>query len=298
MPISVTCKCGASYTLGDEFAGLTAPCPVCKAQIQVPTGAVISGSPNDPAFNRDKFLLRQKFVAISEKYYVWDEEGKTILFVERPRHLLRTLLALLVGIITFIAASIIFVLPVGLLEKEKREEMVFVVLVPALAAAVVAGLAAGFAASKKRHVTFYRNDKKTDRLLEILQEQKFFLINAYYTVKDAGGNLLGRLHKNYIYNILRKRWYCYGPDGKILCIAKEDSIILSLARRLLGPLFGFLRTDFIFIEPQREREIGQFNRKFTILDRYVLDMTADPNREFDRRLALTLGVMLDTGERR
>jgi uncharacterized protein YxjI len=298
MPIPVTCKCGATYTLGDEFAGLTTPCPECNSLIEVPAAVIIPGSPNDPAFDRDKFLLRQKFIAISEKYYVWDEEGKTILFVERPRHLLRNLLALLIGIITFMAASTIFLLPVGLLEKQKREEVVFVVLVPALAAAVVAGLAAGFAASKKRHVTFYRDDKKTEPLLEILQEQKFFLINAYYTVRDAAGNLLGRLHKNYIYNILRKRWYCYGPDGKMLCVAKEDSIILSLLRRFLGPLFGLLRTNFIFIEPQRESEIGQFNRKFTILDRYVLDMTSDPNREFDRRLALALGVMLDTGERR
>jgi hypothetical protein len=44
--------------------------------------------------------------------------------------------------------------------------------------------------------------------------------------------------------------------------------------------------------------IGEFNRKFTILDRYVLDLTADPGRNLDRRIALALGVMLDTGERR
>jgi hypothetical protein len=30
----------------------------------------------------------------------------------------------------------------------------------------------------------------------------------------------------------------------------------------------------------------------------VLDMTADPQRLMDRRIALALGVMLDTGERR
>jgi hypothetical protein len=30
----------------------------------------------------------------------------------------------------------------------------------------------------------------------------------------------------------------------------------------------------------------------------VLDLTADAERRFDRRVALALGVMLDTGERR
>jgi hypothetical protein len=43
---------------------------------------------------------------------------------------------------------------------------------------------------------------------------------------------------------------------------------------------------------------GEFNRKFTLLDRYVLDLSLDPDRTFDRRFALALGVMLDTGERR
>lgn len=48
------------------------------------------------------------------------------------------------------------------------------------------------------------------------------------------------------------------PDGTVLYLAKEDSLILSMLRRFIGPLFG----------------------------------------TFDRRLAPALGVMLDTGERR
>ena len=47
----------------------------------------------DPAFDRDTFLLRQKHFAINEKYAVWDNNGEALLFVERPTHLLRNLLA-------------------------------------------------------------------------------------------------------------------------------------------------------------------------------------------------------------
>jgi len=90
----------------------------------------------------------------------------------------------------------------------------------------------------------------------------------------------------------------YGPDKRLLFIAKEDSVILSLLRRFLGPLFGLLRTNFIILRPDSEEVIGEFKRKFTILDRYVLDMSGDPQRLMDRRVALALGVMLDTGERR
>ena len=77
----------------------------------------------------------------------------------------------------------------------------------------------------------------------------------------------------------------------------EDSIVLSLLRRVLGPLFGVLRTNFVIQRPRGD-VIGEFNRKFTLRDRYVLDMTADAEHTLDRRIAFALGVMLDSGERR
>ena len=87
----------------------------------------------------------------------------------------------------------------------------------------------------------------------------------------------------------------------MLVVAKEDSIILSLLRRTIGGIEiigAFLRTNFIILEGSTENVIGEFNRKFTLLDRYVLDLSADHNRYLDRRVALALGIMLDTGERR
>ena len=84
----------------------------------------------------------------------------------------------------------------------------------------------------------------------------------------------------------------------MLCVAKEDSFILSLLRRLIGPFFGLLRTNFVILAPDEGQVLGEFNRKFTILDRYSLNMSGDANRTLDRRIALALGVMLDTGERR
>ena len=73
--------------------------------------------------------------------------------------------------------------------------------------------------------------------------------------------------------------------------------MLSLLRRVLGSLFGLLRTNFVLIRPDGAL-LGEFNRKFTILDRYVLDLTGDPERYLDRQVALALGIMLDTGEGR
>lgn len=296
MPVLVTCECGTSYDLKDEFAGKLVKCPHCGRPARAPSAATLAQAQADPAFERDVFLLRQQMLKISEKYDVGDEQGNKLIFVERPAHLLRNLGAVLAVIVILIAgismlAALADATPAG---SAVRGWLTAVGLVVTL----VGAIAAGIALSVKRHVTFYRDESKRERLLDVLQDKKFQPITMTYTVRDARGRPLARLGKNWLYNMVRKRWYVWAPDGHVLFLAKEDSVILSLLRRFLGPLFGLLRTNFIFLPAGTEDVIGEFKRKFTILDRYVLDMTADPRRLMDRRIALALGVMLDTGERR
>jgi uncharacterized protein YxjI len=296
MSVRVTCQCGTSYELKDEFAGKLVKCPQCGRENRVPGAGVPMQVQSDPVFDRDTYLLRQQLLKISEKYDVADEQGNNIIYIERPAHLLQNLGAVLAA---FAAAILVFVAftmvaeqtPVGSAARG-------ILLILGTVLAIVALGAVGIPLSAKRHVTFYRDGSKRDRLIEVLQDKKFQPITATYTVRDFRGKPLARFAKNILWNLIRKRWYVYAPDGRLLYIAKEDSVILSLLRRFLGPMFGLLRTNFIFLRPDSEDVIGEFKRKFTILDRYVLDMTGDPQRLMDRRVALALGVMLDTGERR
>lgn len=258
----------------------------------------------DPAFDRDKFLLRQKHLAISEKYYVWDEQQNNILYIERPAHFLRNLFASVVGIAAgFILAGIFTALLIAIAESSQDEAVRdFLTAVGILGFIVVLCLVAiplSLFLSAKRHVTIYRDDSKQQPLVEILQEEKFQFPYANYSVKGSQGQLLAKLRKNYLYDIFRKQWHCTEADGTVLCTIKEDELILALMRRLFGPFFGILRTNFVIYSGKTERVmVGEFNRKFTLLDRYVLDMSADTNRLIDRRIAVAIGVMLDTGERR
>ena len=297
MAVRVTCQCGTSYELKDEFAGRLVKCPQCGRENRVPgvVPATAVKPQADPVFDRDVFLLRQQLLRISEKYDVADEQGKKIVFVERPAHLLRNVGALLAGLV---AAGVVGVGFGMLADMAKGTAFEDVLVALAAIGAIVALIAVGVGLSAKRHVTFYRDQSKRDKLLDVLQDRKWQPITATYTVRDRAGRTLALLWKNYLYNIIRKRWYVKAPDGTTLYVAKEDSIILSLLRRLLGPLFGLLRTNFIIVCDGSEDVVGEFNRKFTLLDRYVLDLKADGARTLDRRVALALGVMLDTGERR
>ncbi len=288
----VRCQCGTTYELKDEFAGRLVKCPQCGRENRVPAAAAAAGT---GAFDRDVFLLRQQILKISEKYDVCDEQGNKIVFVERPAHFLQNFGALLAGI----AAASIFSGAFGMLADAFRGHTLEDICV---AIAVIGFLPilvfVAVRLSAKRHVTFYGDQTKREKLLEILQDKKWQPITATYTVRDAHGQTIALLWKNYLYNAFRKRWYVKAPDGTLRFMAKEDSIILSLLRRVIGPMLGLLRTNFIIVRGDSDDVIGEFNRKFTILDRHALDLKADPARTLDRRIALALGVMLDTGERR
>lgn len=317
MPVHVVCNsCDAEYNLKDEFAGRTLACPECNANVEVPElagpvdvveKALPVSTEVHTVFQRDKFLLRQKHLSVSQKYYVWDEEGNEILFVQRPAHLLKSLGALfatvLVAVLCGVLAIVLSNLCMGLLTTVFRvpirpEVLMVSVIVFGVVASLILGILTYIRLIPKRHITFYSDNSMADAVLQVLQDQKVVFLNATYTVNDGGGVCLGRFRKNYLFNCFRKRWYGYRADGSELLIAKEDSLILSLLRRLLGSFWGLLRANYVILKPTSEEIIGQFNRKFTLLDRYVLDMSQDRENYVDRRMAVALGILLDTGERR
>ncbi len=295
MAVVVSCRCRNTYTLKDEYAGKLVECPQCGAVNKASESTLTPKSQADEVFNRDIFLLRQKHLSINQKYQVSDEQGNPILFVERPTYFWRTLLALICG---WVAMMVVYGVGMGLAAAGAQQAGggglgVVVILLAPVAFVVVA-----MALSKRRHVTFYRDESRTHKMFDVLQDKKVQFPMRTYTVRDASGASLASFKKNYLYNIFRKRWEMRSPSGSVMYVAKEDSIILSLLRRVLGPLFGLLRTNFLITRGESDVVVGEFKRKLTILDRYVLDLSADRRRDLDRRLGLALGVMLDTGERR
>ncbi|PIU19232.1 MAG: hypothetical protein COT18_08675 [Elusimicrobia bacterium CG08_land_8_20_14_0_20_59_10] len=296
MSISVTCACGAVYNLKDEYAGSQVACPKCGASLAVPAlppAPAVNEQQGDAAFARDKFLLNQRHLSIKEKYSVVDEEGNALMYMERPRYLFLNTLAIFGGIIAGAVNYLLF----STIAYSVKDSMPPLAILFATLGTITVMVLTAMGLSKKRHLTVYRDDSRTEVLLKILQDRKIQIITAGYTVTDPQDQPIAYLTKNYLYNILRKRWYCYNAGRELIFTAKEDSIILSILRRFLGSFFGLLRTDFIFFAPD-ESVLGEFNRRMTLLDRYVLDMSPDSLRKIDRRVALAAGVLLDTGEKR
>lgn len=316
MPLTLTCTdCGESYLLKDEFAGKKVRCRKCDGVQVVPIEEIDYDVPSSfadeadgppgllhPSFQRDKFLLRQKVMTIGSKYVVTDEAQQPILFIERPAHLWRqivasvsTALAFVVGMVVTAAGAAVMV------EQFSSPAGAWAVGLLLSLTTIALGLWTAVKLWPKRHIEFYADETKAELLLTVLQDKQFELIRATFTVVRPDGEVLARMRKNYLTNIIRRKWDVYDPSGRLFLIAREDSLILSLLRRFLGPLFGILRTNFILVTPvdgRVERLLGEFNRKMTLFDRYVLDVSRDHPALIDRRVAVALGVLLDTGEKR
>jgi predicted Zn finger-like uncharacterized protein len=305
MPVLAVCDgCRTEYRVKDGHAGAKVKCRECGAVFVVPRPAVeaaprLPGGPGAVGpFGYDRFLINQKRISISEKYYVHDEDKNPILFVERPAHFWRSLGALMAALFVAIGGTLAFLM-VGLaFDRPETKALSGLIILTGVFASIAAAIAVTVWLIPKRHIYVYTDDTKSRLLLEVFQDKKISFIRATYTVRDPQEGLLGRLRKNYLYNLFRKRWDAFRPDGSPLVVAREDSLILSLLRRLFGPMLGLLRTNFVILRPDSGTVLGEFNRKMTLFDRYVLDLTADRARELDRRMAVALGVLLDTGERR
>ncbi|HBC43239.1 MAG TPA: hypothetical protein DCZ88_15480 [Pseudanabaena sp.] len=264
-----------------------------------------SKSLSDSVFNRDKFLLSRKKVLTISEYDVFDEHGNPILYIERPAHFLRNLGSALTGVIAGITVAILLFMLVGVASESLKG---FLFLFALLSWFVVTFTVSNLL-HKKRHVTIYRDKSKQEPLLKVLQDKNVEFMTATFTLRDTNG-VLAKFRKNNI------NWYCYSPDGFLLCVAKgirEDSITPDLLRRVLfSPEERFRKyyLNFIIFQGNSDRVIGEFNhydsglldpdliadldRRIAIayLSSMMLDMSADQQHSLDRRIAIALGVML------
>jgi hypothetical protein len=63
---------------------------------------------------------------------------------------------------------------------------------------------------------------------------------------------------------------------------------------ILGSL---IRTNFLITRPDGAT-LGEFIRRYTVGDKYMMDLSSDLSRSLDRSIALGLAVLLDNLESR
>jgi uncharacterized protein YxjI len=161
---------------------------------------------------------------------------------------------------------------------------------------------------RKANIVIYDDDTKGRALLTIRQEHGYAALRRVYTLIDElSGEHVAGFDRDNIRSWLRRAWTIADRDGKPIAGAREDTAVIAAFRRILefvpfvSIVVGLVRTNFhlhVVDDAGVEQQVGTFNRKLSFGDKYKLDLTADPDRRLDRRIALATGILLDTGEAR
>ena len=152
----------------------------------------------------------------------------------------------------------------------------------------------------KEDIRFFADEQETEELFRIKARSVFDIGGARYDVTEPDGAPIGVLEHAFRKSLLRSTWKVTDADGGEVVTAQERSLPMALARRLVDfvPYGEWVPIPYNFDLLMDGRVIGHMNRKFQLRDRYVLDLSADYERQLDRRLAIALAIGLDTLQNR
>ena len=152
----------------------------------------------------------------------------------------------------------------------------------------------------KEDIRFYADEGETEELFRIKARSLLDFGGSRYDVLE-GEQRIGLLWHKFRESLIRTTWHVGGPDEQEIAIARERSRAGAIARRLVDfvPYVGaYVPIPYNFEILNDGEPVGAMDRKFKVRDEYVLDLTGDPERKLDRRLAIALAVGLDTLQNR
>ena len=135
----------------------------------------------------------------------------------------------------------------------------------------------------KEEVTFYRDERKDERLFSF-QARNVIDLNAGYDVFDRDRRTIASFRKDFGASLARSTWHLDGPD--YAGTGQERSQAVAVLRRIGVP---FLAMHFDF-RTAEGRPLMSVERESTVRDRYTVRV---PDTRVDFRVAASLAVALD-----
>jgi uncharacterized protein YxjI len=160
------------------------------------------------------------------------------------------------------------------------------------------GLPVAFVRQKKlaikEDIRFFAHEDETEELFR-LKARAVMEFSGRYDVTAPDGEKIGVLEKAFRKSLIRSTWRILEPDEQEVAVAQERSMSIALLRRGIDivPYGEFFPVLFHFTIDAGEEHLGDFTRPWGIRDRYKLDLSGDPERRLDRRLAVALAIALD-----
>ena len=153
----------------------------------------------------------------------------------------------------------------------------------------------------KEHIRFFADEAETQELFHIKGRTFLDTGGSKYDVVDAQDGQIGLLEHLFKQSLLRSTWRISNAAGEEIAVARERSQAMAILRRAIDfvPEYGgLIPIPYNFDIVSGDEPIGKMDRKFKLRDQYVLDLSGDPDKKLDRRLAIALAIGLDTLQNR
>jgi uncharacterized protein YxjI len=143
----------------------------------------------------------------------------------------------------------------------------------------------------KPKIFVYSDDSQKEEILTIAP-RNFLDFNATYDVIDSkSGTLVGSLKREGLHSMFQNKWNILDAAGNTIGGAQESGAMAVFRRMVMN-----WKLDFEIV--LQGRRIGSLTRKLAIGDLYSLDLSGDPGKHLDRRLAVAMLPLFDAGEDR
>lgn len=148
----------------------------------------------------------------------------------------------------------------------------------------------------RESITVWKNESRSEVFFNIKAE-KILDIHGKFLITDPQGNLIGYCRKAFKASLLRSTWEIYDAQDNLLFVAKEKSNAMAIFRRVsmfipyLEDVAPFLPFNFIY---EKDGQIvGHHSRKWGRLTDQYFQSVGPELGHVDRRLILSIGILLD-----
>jgi uncharacterized protein YxjI len=153
----------------------------------------------------------------------------------------------------------------------------------------------------KENIKFFADEGETQEIFHIQARTWLDTGSSKYDVVAVEDGTIGLLEHLFKQSLLRSTWRISNGAGEEVARAQERSLPMAILRRVIDfiPDYGgLIPIPYNFDLLRAGEVIGRMDRKFQVRDRYVLDLSGDPDKLLDRRLAIALAVGLDALQNR
>ena len=140
----------------------------------------------------------------------------------------------------------------------------------------------------KEAITVYRDEGKTQPIMEIKARSIMDFSGTYDVTDVATGQKVGALKRQGLKSIMRDEWTILDPHDNELGQVIEDSMLFAMLRRFMSTLIPQSFTATI-----NGTEVASFDQHFNpFVAKYDLNFSMDSGNLLDRRLGIAAVVLL------